>query len=219
MDTEQVLGDDASTIRRLNLERVLGHGDLKLLAEKLNKNANYLSQTFSLKCKRPLTAKLARSIEQALDINTGTLDRNPEEVDIEVEREDENRRAQQDIQRITDSNKMSDLAFELLRERLKKMIPNVSLTINADMTFEDWNYTIPIFIHAPQNKPLLVVQTTRSQSGLAKLVAQNDLLSSMSITGSHYGLIATESGGQLLEKWFASVNGKISAIKNRPEFN
>jgi len=216
MDTINSPSDDASKIRRLNLEIQLEHGDLKLLAEKLGKNANYLSQLFSLKSKRSLSNKLARKIEEVLELDKGILDRNPVEIDSEADWAEENNRAQEGLDQTIKSNRMSDLAFELLQARIRQMTPKGLMITAAEITFDDQVYVIPILVKNSKNWPLLAVETTRSKSGLARILAQSNLLSSMSLTGCKHGLLATESDGQLLEKWFCYTGGKITLLNNKP---
>lgn len=74
-------------IRRQNIKAILGHGDIKRLAEILLEKypevsvstsayyANYLTQVFNLKSKRPFKEELARQIEQVWDgLSPGQLD-------------------------------------------------------------------------------------------------------------------------------------------------
>jgi len=218
MDNTWNEADSISTIRRLNIEAYLGHGDLKLLADRLDKNANYLSQLFSFKSKRALSDKLARKVELALSLDRGALDRNPEEVQNTVDWKEEENRVQQDLKRVDELNKVSDLAFELLQTRLKELLPDAIFTSNISIPFDGQAYHAQFLIEDINRVPILVVETTRSKAGLTRLISQKNVLALMSITGSEYGLIATESAGQLLETWLENNEGKIELLGDRPTF-
>jgi transcriptional regulator with XRE-family HTH domain len=210
--------EDTSEIRRQNLKTHLKRGDLKLLAEKLGKNANYLSQLFSFKSKRSISNKLARTIEKTLNMKDGLLDCNPEVVSFEAELKAEEFRVEQELHKVRKSNELSEMALELLQVRLKKILPDAILTMDAHVVFNKHTYTIKILLKNTAGKALLCVETSRSQGGLSKLLSEQSLVMNMSITGAEYGLLAIETNGQLIEKWYQSIAGKVSLINEKPEF-
>lgn len=205
--------DDTSDIRRQNLKTHLKRGDLKLLAEKLGKNANYLSQLFSYKSKRSISNNLARTIEETLDMKPGLLDSNPEFVSFEIELKTEEFRVEQEFLKVRKLNELSDMALELLLVRLRKILPTATLTIDAHVVFNEHTHIIRMLLKDPSDKALLCVETSRSHRGLSKLLSENSLVMNMSITGAQHGLIAIETDGQLIEKWYQSKDGKISTTQ------
>ena len=208
--------DDTSAIRRENIKTHLKRGDLKVLAEKLGKKPNYLSQLFSFNSKRALSKKLARAIEEALNLEPGTLDREPSRVSFEEQMRDEEESARKELLHAKKSNTVSELAFELLQLKLKNMLSDAIFTIDAQVEFNDQTYVVRLLIQDVDMKARVCVETTRSMGGLNFMAAETSLLRNIAITGAEYGLLATETEGQLVERWYQSSDGKVTLIQDKP---
>jgi AraC-like DNA-binding protein len=200
----------SSQQRKISIQAILRHGQLKQLSKDLDMSYSYLSQAFSPGTAINFTPELALKVEKALGLTEGQLDQG------------ESTGVVQNIPR-----GLLALALEGRAAQLQKHFEDKRVESNVELVIGDikkyanliiYNHDDSVYMIAEQNKDYMAVHM------------REHLIMLMAISGAEYGVAFTPSSGVNEDEneygysrayqrsiWYQHQDGKIINVESGPE--